>query len=156
MYFRSPFYSTQFLAARVSGTDVGLNVEMRWHFLLAGLSNRTVYGNLIHNTTLTYMELLGYRYNNIIFFGWLLSSPPKATCLQYLPGGSEQLDIMKYDSLNSKEDNDHFSFSTLKQLPHITNWRRGRFNWKLTPLKIRRVKVCFLCAETFILKKTDL
>ena len=33
---------------------------------------------------------------NNIFTGRLLSSPPKATCLQYLPGGSEQLDIMKY------------------------------------------------------------
>ena len=46
--------------------------------------------------------------------GWLLSSPPKARCLQYLLGDREQLNTMKYNSLNSKEDKNHFFFQYFK------------------------------------------
>ena len=64
--------------------------------------------------------------------GWLLSRSPKATCLQSLLGGREQLNILKYNSLNSKEDNNHFFLKSFQYFETITTYYK---------LKARKVQL---------------
>lgn len=93
--------------------------------------------------------------------GWLLSRSPKATCLQSLLGGRQQFSIMKCNSLNSKEDNNHFFLKSFQYFETITTYyklKTRKVQLEIDLLKDQTMEGVFPVSQNIHFKKinTDL